>query len=76
MPFIGSLASKCHTYIVAVILLLSEIMPIYSYCVEKKLVYITIAAPSSCQPFFCIECIKSNIRLSCNVKSVLDTKCL
>ena len=44
MPPIRSLASKCCTYIVAVILLLSEIMPTYSYCILKGLVYITIIA--------------------------------
>ena len=47
MPPIRSLASKRRAYTVAVILLLSEIMPSYSCCKEKKLVYITIAAPSS-----------------------------
>ena len=47
MPPIRSLASKCRTYIVLVILLLSEIMPIYSRYAEKKLVYIAIAAPSN-----------------------------
>ena len=47
MPFIRSLASKRRAYTVAVILLLSEIMPSYSYYKEKKLVYITIIAPFS-----------------------------
>jgi hypothetical protein len=47
MPFIKSLASKRHTYIVTLILLLGEIMPTYSYCLIKGLVYITIAAPFS-----------------------------
>ena len=45
MPFIRFSASKHYTYIVAVILLLSKIMPIYSYCVLKGLVCITIIAP-------------------------------
>ena len=44
MPPIRSLVSKCRAYIVLVILLLGEIMPIYSRCVKKKLVYIIIAA--------------------------------
>ena len=48
MPFIRSLASKRCARVVAVILLLSEIMPTYSYCVLKGLVYITIIALLSC----------------------------
>ena len=50
MPSIKSLAFKHSTRyfkLVAVILLLSKIMPIYSRYTEKKLVYITIAALSS-----------------------------
>jgi hypothetical protein len=43
MPSVRSLASKCCTYIVALILSLSEIMPTYSYCAVKGLVYIVIA---------------------------------
>jgi hypothetical protein len=42
MPFIKSLASKCCAYIVALILLLNEIMPIYSCCTLKGLVYVII----------------------------------
>ena len=76
MPPIRSLASKHRAYIVAVILLLGEIMPSYSRCEEKKLVYITIIALFSRQPSSYIKCTKSNIHLSCNVKLVLDTKCL
>ena len=48
MPFIRSLVSKRTTYcfkLVAVILLLSKIMPTYSYYMEKGLVYIIIIAP-------------------------------
>ena len=45
MPFIRSLVFKCCAYIVAVILLLSEIMPIYFCYVLKGLVYIIIMAP-------------------------------
>ena len=76
MPFIKSLASKCYAYIVLVILLLGEIIPIYSRCAKKKLVCIIIVAPSSRQPFFCLKCTKLNMRLSCNVKSVLNTEYL
>ena len=42
MPFIKSLISKCLTYyfkLVAVIFLLSKIIPTYSRCAEKGLVY-------------------------------------
>ena len=45
MPLIRSSASKRRACIVAVILLFGEIMPTYSYCVLKGLVYIIIMAP-------------------------------
>ena len=76
MPFIRFLVSKRRAYIVLVILLLGEIMPIYSRYIKKKLVYITIMVFFSCQPSFCLKCTKLNIYLSYNVKSVLDTKYL
>ena len=76
MPPIRSLVSKCRAYTVVVILLLSEIMPSYSYYNKKKLVYIIIIVPSSRQPSFYFKCTKSNIRLSCNVKSVSNAKYL
>ena len=74
MPSIRSLASKHRVYAVAVIFLLGEIMPSYSYCDKKKLVYIIIIALFSCQPFSCFKCTKLNIRLSCNIKSVSNAK--
>ena len=74
MPPVRSSASKRRAYIIAVIFLLSKIMPIYSRYTEKKLVYIAIIAPSSCQSSFCIKCTKLNIYLSCNIKSVSNTK--
>ena len=76
MPPIRSLASKCRACVVSVILLLGEIMPIYSYCAEKKLVCIIIITPFGRQPSFYIKYTKSNIYLFCNVKSVLDAKYL
>jgi hypothetical protein len=76
MPPIRSLASARHAYTVAVILLLSEIMPSCSRCKEKKLVYVIIITPSGCQPFFYIKYTKLNIYLSCNVKSVSNAKYL
>jgi hypothetical protein len=47
MPPVRSLASKHCTYIITLILLLGKIMPTYSYCAVKGLVYIIIAAPFS-----------------------------
>ena len=44
MPPIRSLVSKRRAYTVAVILLLDKIMPSYSCCEEKKLVYVIIIA--------------------------------
>ena len=76
MPPIRSLASACCTYIVLVILLLNEIMPIYSRYIKKKLVYIAIIALFSHQPSFYIKCTKLNIYLSCNVKLVSNIKYL
>ena len=74
MPFIRSLVFKRYTYIISVIFLLSEIMPIYSRCTKKKLVCITIIALSSHQPSSCSKCTKSNIYSSYNIKSVSDTE--
>ena len=76
MPLIRSMASERCAYTVAVIFLLGEIMPSYSCCDEKKLVYIIIIAPFSRQPSSCIECTKSNMRLSCNVKLVSNAEYL
>ena len=74
MPFIRSLASKHCTYTVVVILLLGEIMPSYSHYKEKKLVYIIIIAPFSCQPSFYFKYTKLNIYSSCNVRLVSNIK--
>ena len=74
MTFIRSLASAYYAKLMAIIFLFSEIMPSYSYYKEKKLVYIIIIALFSRQPSFYIKYIKLNIYLSCNVKSVFNTK--
>ena len=42
MPFIKSLVSKCCAYIVALILSLGVIMPIYSCYTEKGLICVAI----------------------------------
>ena len=47
MLFIRSLVSKCGACIIALILSLGVIMPIYSYYTKKGLVYIIIIAPFS-----------------------------
>ena len=67
MTFIRSLASKYCTYIIAVILLLSKIMPTCSCYAKKKLVYIIIIAPFSRQLSFCSECTQLNIYLSYDI---------
>jgi hypothetical protein len=70
MPPIRSLVFKClayHSKLVAVILLFSEIIPLYSCCEEKGLVYITLIAPSSYQPFSYFGCMALNMHLSCNI---------
>ena len=75
MPLVRSLASERYTCVVAVILLLGEIMPTYSYCVLKGLVYITIMASLGRQPSFYAKCTKLNIYLFCDVRSVSNAKC-
>ena len=74
MPFIRFTAFKRRTYVVKTIVLLSKIIPSYSRCVKKKLLYVVIVAPSSRQLFFCFKCIKLNMRLSCNVRLVSNAK--
>ena len=74
MPSIRSLASKHCAYIVAIILLLSKIMPTYSCCALKGLVYIIIIAPLSRQPSSYTKCTKLNMRSFYNIRSVSNTK--
>ena len=74
MPLIKSSESKRCAYIVAVILLLSKIMPTYSHYVSKGLVYITIIAPLGCQPFFYTKYTKLNMHLFYNIKLVSNAK--
>ena len=74
MPPIRSSASKRRTRIVSTILSLSEIMPSCSRCSKKKLVYVAIASPSIRQPSSYAKYTKANIRSSCNVRSVSNTK--
>ena len=77
MPLIRSSVSKHLTYyfkLMAIILLLSKIIPTYSRCIEKGLVYIIIMALSSRQPFFYTKYTKLNMRLSCNIYLVFNIK--
>ena len=74
MPLIRSSASKHYTRVVAVIFSLSKIMPTYFCCVLKGLVYITIIALLGRQPSFYIKYTKLNMRSSCNIKLVFNTK--
>ena len=76
MPLIRSLVFECCIYIISIILLLNKIMPLYSYCTKKKLVYIIIITLSSYQPSFCSKCTKLNIHLSYNIRSVSNTEYL
>ena len=76
MPFVRSSASKYCACVISVILLLSEIMPIYSHYVEKKLVYIIIIALFGRQPSSYIKYTKLTMHLSCNVRLVFNIKYL
>ena len=77
MPPVKSLALKhsaCYSKLIAVILLLSKIMPTCSYYIEKGLVYIVITALFNCQPFLYTECTKLNIYTLYNIQSISNTK--
>ena len=76
MPFIRFLVSKRRARVVAVILLFSKIMPTYSYCVLKGLVYIIIIIFLGRQSSSYAKCTKLNIYSSYNVRSVSNTKCM
>ena len=67
MPSVRFLVFKYYTYIITLILSLNKIMPTYSRCIKKKLVYITIVAPSSYQPSSYLKCTKSNMHSSYNI---------
>ena len=77
IPLVRSLVFKRlthHSKLVAVILLLSKIMPTCSRYMEKGLVYIAIMAPFSRQPSSYIKCTRLNMRSSCNVRLVFNAK--
>jgi len=60
---------------IAFILLSGEVIPLCSYCLKEGLVYITIVAPSSCQPSSYSKYTFINIQLSYNVYSLSNAKC-
>ena len=74
ITFIRFIASEHHTYIIAVILSLGEIMPIYSRYVLKELVCVIIITPFNYQPSSYSKYIKLNMYLSCNIKLVSNIK--
>ena len=77
MPSVRFLVSKHLAYcfkLVAVILLLSKIMPTYSCYAKKELVYIIIIALLGCQSSFYIKYIKLNIRSFYNIRLVFNAK--
>ena len=56
------------------VLLLGKIIPTYSRCVLKGLIYIIITILFNRQPFSYTKYTKLNIRSSCNIKLVSNTK--
>ena len=76
MPLVRSSVSKRCTCIITIILSLNKIMPTYFCCVLKGLVYIAIIALLGCQPSYYTKYTKLNMRLSCDVRSVFNTKCI
>jgi len=75
MPPLRLLSSTIRrAHIVAVILSLGEVIPSYSRYVEKGLVYIAIAAPSSHQPSSYFKCTSINIQLSYNIYLISNIK--
>jgi len=75
MPPLRLLSSTIRrAHVVTVILLLGEVILLYSYYVEKGLVYIAIAALSSRQLSSYSKCTSINMQLSCNICLVSNIK--
>jgi len=68
------LQTQRRAYTIAFILSSSKVIPLCSRCLKKRLVYVTIAALSSCQPSFYSKCTSINIQLSYNICSVSNAK--
>ena len=74
MPPVRFLASTHYILLAILISLNSEIIDPYFYYMKKGLVYIAIAAPSSCQLFFYSEYTKVNTCFSYNMHLVSNNK--
>ena len=74
MPPIRSSAPGRYNKLITLIISISKVIPSYSYYVKKGLVYITITAPSGRQPSSYTKYIKANMRSSCDVRSISNTK--
>ena len=68
------MSTICRARIVALVLLLGEVILLYSCCAKEGLVYIAIAAPSSRQPSSYFKCTSLNIYLSYNIRLVFNIK--
>src|SRR5271170_603412 len=69
-----SLSLLRYAKLVTLILSISKIIPTYSRYIKKELVYIAIASPTRRQPSSYAECIKANMRLSYDIRSISNTK--
>jgi hypothetical protein len=79
MPSVRSLVSKHLAYyskLIAVILLLSEIMPSCSHYTEKGLVYIVIIALFNHQLSSCSKYIKLNMCSLYNIYFIFNAECI
>jgi len=65
-----------YTYMVILILLLSKVILLYSYCAKEGLVYIAIVAPFGCQPSSYFKYTRLNIHSSYDVQSISNIKCI
>ena len=74
MPPVRFTVFKRHARVIAVIFLLSKIMPIYFCYTKKKLIYIAIIALSSYQPFSYFKYTKLNIYSFYDVLLVFNAK--
>ena len=74
MPLIRSLASVYYILLAISISLNGEIMSPYSHYAKKGLIYITIIAFSSRQPFSYSKCTKANIYSLYDVRLVFTNK--
>ena len=67
IPPIKFFALERRALLVLIIISLSKIMPLCSYCVKKKLLYIVIPILFSRQPSSYDKCTKFNMRSFCDI---------